>query len=161
MDKGLGEATTCVAAMQLAKVNEIKSLDSQCYAVVIDDAGSAAFTCILCKCSGQGPPALLGTWTEQKMFTPRALYSKELSLLAHVLTTACAGAPKSVCNAVEHFGEEVISICLLMGQSHYACLLNPTSYFFYMGVQNSASHRINSGNDLLKSVTCVTQATTR
>ena len=39
---------------------------------------------------------------------PRIPYSKELGLLSHVLATACAGDPASVCRAVENFGEEVL-----------------------------------------------------
>ncbi|CAE8708402.1 unnamed protein product [Polarella glacialis] len=36
-------------------------------------------------------------------------YSKELRLLAHVFENARAGDPISVCDAIEHFGEEVLN----------------------------------------------------
>ena len=59
-------------------------------------------------CGGQGPPPPLDPWPGQNTTAPRALYSKELRLLAHVLATARAGDPASVCKAIEDFGEEVL-----------------------------------------------------
>ena len=56
-------------------------------------------------CSGDAPPQL-DPWPGKTMIEPRALRSKELCLLAHVLATACACNPASVCKAVEDFGEQ-------------------------------------------------------
>ena len=95
---GFGAATKRVAAMRLAKTNEMKFPDSPGRAGVDHDAGNgiATFACIFCACSGQ------------TRNPTHALYSKELHLLAHVLATARAGHPASVCKAIEDFGEEVL-----------------------------------------------------
>ena len=61
-------------------------------------------------CGRQGLPPLLDPWPGQNTIAPRALYSPELRLLAHVSATARVGDPASVCKAIEDFGEEVLDL---------------------------------------------------
>eukprot|EP00927_Polykrikos_kofoidii_P060867 TRINITY_DN55772_c0_g1_i1.p1 TRINITY_DN55772_c0_g1~~TRINITY_DN55772_c0_g1_i1.p1 ORF type:complete len:496 (-),score=73.91 TRINITY_DN55772_c0_g1_i1:51-1499(-) len=71
--------------------------------------GGGVSTCIWAAAGGHGPPPELEKALRPGNIPHGTPYSKELRLFSHILNTARRGDPESVCEAVENFGERVLS----------------------------------------------------
>eukprot|EP00747_Dinoflagellata_sp_TGD_P115583 gnl/TRDRNA2_/TRDRNA2_172193_c4_seq3.p2 gnl/TRDRNA2_/TRDRNA2_172193_c4~~gnl/TRDRNA2_/TRDRNA2_172193_c4_seq3.p2 ORF type:complete len:140 (-),score=25.63 gnl/TRDRNA2_/TRDRNA2_172193_c4_seq3:261-680(-) len=105
-------STKHLSAMRLAQRCERPAMPHSLASRV--QARNATFACISCAGSFRGPPLQLGRSLGADMMSLTGdLYSKELSVLLHVLATAHAGNPASVCKAVEDFGLEASDVSRL------------------------------------------------
>jgi len=96
--------TKHVAAMRLATTNDV----TPSYSVAgEDDSGTAELTGSWCMCRMCMPSSSFGPG--QNTITETVLYAKELCLASHVLVTAHAGDPASLCEVVENFGEDILA----------------------------------------------------